>query len=73
VKGSIGLSLLASVPPRSARVWRADLAFPISRGAGASWTLRFTNLDRTAFAFRDARDVATGRELTVPSSIFAWP
>ncbi|MFL5618076.1 MAG: hypothetical protein ACJ79A_06760 [Gemmatimonadaceae bacterium] len=73
VKGSIGLSLLASVPPRSARVWRADLAFPVSRGARASWTLRFTNLDRTAFTFRDARDVATGRELTVPSSIFAWP
>jgi len=35
--------------------------------------VRFTNIDRTAFAFRDARDVATGRELTVPSSIFAWP
>ena len=73
VKASIGLSLFASVPPRSARVWRADLAFPVSRGARAGWTLRFSNLDRTAFTFRDARDVAAGRELTVPSSIFAWP
>jgi hypothetical protein len=36
-------------------------------------TLRFTNLDRTAFIVRDARDVAMSRELTVPSSIFAWP
>jgi hypothetical protein len=73
VKASLGLSLLASVPPRSARVWRADLAFPVGRGARASWTLRFTNADRTAFVFRDARDVSTAREPTVPSSIFAWP
>jgi hypothetical protein len=54
-------------------VWRADLAFPVSRGANASWTLRFTNADRTAFVFQDARDVSTGREPSVPSSIFAWP
>ena len=73
VKGSFGLSLFASVPPRSARVWRADIAFPVGGGARTSWTVRFTNIDRTAFAFRDPRDVATGRELTVPSSIFAWP
>ena len=46
---------------------------PLSGGANASWTLRFTNDDRTAFVFRDARDVSTGREPTVPSSIFAWP
>lgn len=73
VKASLGLSLLAAVPSRSTRVWRADVAFPVSRGAGASWTIRFTNLDRTAFAWRDPRDVAAGRELTVPTSIFAWP
>jgi hypothetical protein len=73
VKASVGVSLLAAVPPRSARVWRADLAFPVSSGANARWTLSFTNADRTAFVFRNARDVAEGREITVPSSIFAWP
>jgi hypothetical protein len=73
VKASLGLSLLAAVPPRSARLWRADLAFPLSSGANARWTLSFTNADRTAFVFRNARDVAEGREITVPSSIFAWP
>jgi hypothetical protein len=73
VKSSLGISLLATVPPRSARLWRADLAVPLNRGAGAAWTVRFTNADRTAFVVRDARDVAVGRELTVPSSIFAWP
>lgn len=73
VKSSVGVSVLAAVPPRSARMWRADLAFPMNSGANARWTLRFTNVDRTQFISRDPRDVAGGRELTVPSSIFAWP
>ena len=73
VKASLGISLLASIPPRSARVWRADLAFPVTGGANARWTLGFTNADRTAFVFRNARDVAVGKEVTVPTSIFAWP
>ena len=73
VKASVGVSLLAAIPPKSARLWRADLAFPLSGGANARWTLSFTNADRTAFVFRNARDVAEGREITVPSSIFAWP
>ena len=73
VKASIGVSLLAAIPPRSARRWRAALAFPLSAGANARWTLTFTNADRTQFVFRNARDVAEGREITVPSSIFAWP
>jgi hypothetical protein len=74
IVSSLGLSVLATVPPHSSRLWRADLAVPLNpKAAGASIALRFTNADRTAFVFRDARDVATGRELTVPSSIFAWP
>jgi len=73
VKSSIGFSVLAAIPRHSARMWRADFAVPLNRGAGAGFTLRFTNTDRTAFVFRDARDVAKGRELTMPSSIFAWP
>ncbi len=73
VKASMGVSLLAAIPPKSARVWRADLAFPLTGGANARWTLGFTNADRTAFVFRNARDIAEGREITVPSSIFAWP
>jgi hypothetical protein len=73
VKASIGVSVLAATPPRSARVWRADLAFPLTSGADARWTLSFTNADRTAFVFRNPRDVVQAREITAPSSIFAWP
>ena len=73
VKSSVGFSILATLPPRSARLWRADIAFPLSSGANARWTVQLTNADRTQFVFREARDVEVGRELTVPSSIFAWP
>jgi hypothetical protein len=73
IKTSVGISLLAAVPPRSARLWRADFAFPLDRGANARWTLRITNGDRTAFEFRTPSDVADRRALTVPTSIFAWP
>ena len=72
-KSSVGLSVLAALPPHSARMWRADIAFPLSSGANSRWTIRLTNVDRTQFVFREPRDVVDGRELTVPSSIFAWP
>ncbi len=71
--GSLGLSLMAAVPQHSARLWRMDFAVPVTRGAGARWTIRFTNGDRTTFVFRTPRDVDLARETTVPSSIFAWP
>ena len=54
-------------------MWRADFAIPLNSGANARYTIKLTNVDRTQFVFREARDVAVGRELTVPSSIFAWP
>lgn len=73
VVASLGLSLMAAVPQHSARLWRMDFAVPVTRGAGARWTVRFSNGDRTAFVFRTPRDVEMARETTVPSSIFAWP
>lgn len=73
VKTSLGFSVLATVPPRSSRLWRVDFAFPLNSGAEKKFTVKISNADRTQFVFREARDVALGREVTVPSSIFAWP
>jgi hypothetical protein len=70
---SLGVSLMAAIPQRSARLWRADLAVPVTRGANARWTIKFTNGDRTSFVYRTPRDIERARETTVPSSIFAWP
>jgi hypothetical protein len=73
VKWSVGFSILGAAPIHSARMWRVDFALPLSSEAGSRFTVKFSNIDRTQFAFREARDVFVGRELTVPSSIFAWP
>jgi hypothetical protein len=73
IRTSVGFSVLATVPAKSARLWRADFAFPLNGGAGRAFTIKITNVDRTKFSFKEARDVEVGRELTVPSSIFAWP
>lgn len=73
IRTSVGLGLLAAVPARSARLWRADVAFPLGAGAGSSVTVRFSNVDRTAFEYRAPRDVSDRRALTVPTSLFSWP
>jgi len=73
VVASLGVSLMAAIPQHSARLWRADFAVPVTGGANARWTIKFTNGDRTSFGYRTPRDVERARETTVPSSIFAWP
>ncbi len=73
LRASLGISLLANLPAHSPRTWRADLAVPVGSGAGARWTIKFSNTDRTQFVFNEPRDVREGRELSVPASLFAWP
>ncbi|MEO5815503.1 MAG: hypothetical protein ABIT20_09515 [Gemmatimonadaceae bacterium] len=73
VKSSVGFSILGAAPIHSARMWRVDFAVPLSSEANSRWTVKVSNLDRSQFVFREPRDVFVGRELTVPSSIFAWP
>jgi hypothetical protein len=74
IQSSVGLSLLAAVPPRSARLWRLDLAVPLGTEArGRRVEFRITSADRTAFFWREPPDIERARERTVPSSIFSWP
>jgi hypothetical protein len=74
VQSSVGIGLLAAVPPRSARLWRLDLAVPLGTEArGRRVEIRITSFDRTAFFWREPSDIEGARERTVPSSIFSWP
>jgi len=70
---SVGLSLMAAVPPRSQRMWRLDLAVPIDRRDGSRWGVRLTNEDRTRAFFNSPGDVRRIRERVLPQSIFNWP
>ena len=70
-KASIGIGLIAAIPQKSTRMWRADLAVPVTGGATRRWEISISNVDRARFVFRAPRDVADGREPTVPSSLFS--
>ena len=73
VRLSVGCSLLASAPTRSARVWRLDVALPINPGRPRRVEFRIESGNRTTFFWREPGDVQLAREKTVPSSIFNWP
>lgn len=70
---SVGLGLLAAVPPRSQRLWRVDLALPLRRDYGARWELRFSNDDRTRTFWREPNDLRNNRERSTPTNVFQWP
>ncbi len=72
-RSSIGFSLMAAVPPRSARMWRFDIALPTGVEPGHRIEFRFSNIDRTTFFWREPPDVEGARERTVPTSIYSWP
>lgn len=72
-RGAVGVSLLAAVPPRSRRLWRLDLAFPVSNDPRKRVELRLTGIDRSRTFWRDTPDVERSRERTAPTSLFTWP
>jgi hypothetical protein len=71
-KIGVGVGLLAAFPPQSPRLWRFDLAVPVSRDPLARWEVRLTSLWTRAF-WREPGDVARGRAGAAPSTIFTWP
>jgi hypothetical protein len=72
VKTGVGLGLLAAIPPRSRRLWRLDVAVPVSADAHAGWEVRLTALRVTGF-WREPSDVARARAGAATATIFTWP
>ena len=73
VRGAVGVSLLAAVPPRSRRLWRLDFALPVGGDPHKRFEFRLSNDDHTRTFWREPADVTSARERTVPSSLFTWP
>lgn len=73
VSASIGVSLLASVPPRSQRLLRLDLAYPLNPDVGRKAELRLTAQTGARLVWREPRDVRNARERSVPTNVFTWP
>lgn len=73
IRASLGFSILASVPQRSGRLWRLDIALPVNPAGPRRLEFRVSSSDHTSFFWREPDDVQLARERTVPSSIFNWP
>lgn len=70
---SVGVALLAAVPPRSRRIWRIDFGVPLNRKAGAQWGMRITNEDRTRAFLNEPNDVRRNRERSGLLTAFVVP
>ncbi|HXV15191.1 MAG TPA: hypothetical protein VD758_00335, partial [Gemmatimonadaceae bacterium] len=66
-------SILASVPPRSQRMWRFDIAYPLDRSSGAKLRVRLFSRDLTSMFWKEPGDVSRNRERSIPTSVFNWP
>ena len=73
IRMGAGISLLAAVPPRSKRLFRIEVGYPISDDPHAKLEIRLTATDLTRLFWDEPGDVKRSRESTVPASIFNWP
>ncbi|HEY0779802.1 MAG TPA: hypothetical protein VGD56_17675 [Gemmatirosa sp.] len=74
VRTSVGLGLLGAFPPGSRRLWRLDIARPLSREPGtAKFRIILDNRDMTRQFWREPGDVSNGRERSAPASLYNWP
>jgi hypothetical protein len=72
-RATVGVGLLAAVPPKSRRMLRADIAVPVAGGAPHGWVLRVFAVDATRFFWRDPSDLSPVRAGAPASPIFGWP
>jgi hypothetical protein len=73
INAAVGISLLASVPQRSQRMWRLDIAYPLNRDHGARLRVRLVSRDFTRVFWKEPGDVQRNRERSIPTSVFNWP
>jgi hypothetical protein len=73
VHASVGVGVLVAIPPRSRRLWRMDLAMPLTDRKQSKFEIRFSTSDHTRWFWREPGDVQTSRERSVPTSVYNWP
>ncbi|CAN5650697.1 hypothetical protein BH23GEM1_BH23GEM1_06410 [soil metagenome] len=73
VRFSAGVGLLVAVPPRSRRLARLDLAYPINPDGKRQPELRVTVRDFGRIFWKEPTDLRQARERSRPASVFIWP
>ncbi|HUR92143.1 MAG TPA: hypothetical protein VMY38_05660 [Gemmatimonadaceae bacterium] len=73
IRYSAGVGLLVAVPPRSRRLARLDLAYPINPDGRRRPELRVTVRDFGRIFWKEPTDFQLARERSRPASVFNWP
>lgn len=74
VRAAVGVGALGAFPRNSRRLWRVDVARPLTQvPGGPKVQFILENRDLTRFFWREPRDVELGRERAAPVSVFNWP
>ncbi|HEU4630760.1 MAG TPA: hypothetical protein VFS08_13495 [Gemmatimonadaceae bacterium] len=68
-----GIGLLAAVPPGSQRLWRLDLAYPLSHDPRGRLEIRISSSNLSRNGWREPVDVRRSREQSMPEGLFSWP
>jgi len=72
-RASVGAGLLAGIPTGSRRMWRMDLAMPLSPLDKAKLELRISNGDMSRTFWREPEDMRRSHGRLMPTSVFNWP
>ena len=71
---AVGVGALGAFPRGSRRLWRVDVARPLTRVPGTpAVAVIFENRDLTRLFWREPRDLQFGRERALPENVFSWP
>jgi hypothetical protein len=73
VRASAGLAILASIPARSQRTIRAEIAVPFDRDHGARAEFRFSIREPARGFFTEPPRIRSARIAAAPEHVFTWP
>lgn len=72
-RSSVAAGVVMAIPPRSQRLWRAELALPFTRAAGAKWEIRFSSADETSRWWIEPPDLRRSGRRAPLGDVFSWP
>jgi hypothetical protein len=70
---ALGGGIVMALPRRSQRLWRAEIAVPLTPGAGGRLELRLGSSDRTSTWWVEPYDLRRSGRRTTLGDLFSWP
>jgi hypothetical protein len=68
-----GGGIVLAIPPRSQRLWRAEVAIPFNRGAGGEVEIRLSSADFTPRLWLEPFDLRRSGRRSPLGDLFSWP